>query len=112
MAGHMGAELVTVQNEEIVSVDLENNVILVKGNVPGPKKGLVLIHTAVKNPDVKNEIELLVYTDEPEVNEEVQAEATEAVAEEEVKEETPEVTEEVQEEVSEEATEEVEESKE
>jgi large subunit ribosomal protein L3 len=94
MAGHMGAELVTVQNEEIVSVDLENNVILVKGNVPGPKKGLVLINTAVKNPDVKNEIELLVYGDE-EVKEEVV-------------EETPEVTEEapVEEEKAEEPVEE------
>lgn len=90
MAGHMGAELVTVQNEEIVSVDLENNVILVKGNVPGPKKGLVLIHTAVKNPDVKNEIELLVYGDEEVKEEAVEETAEEVVAEaEEVTEEAP-----------------------
>ena len=105
MAGHMGAELVTVQNEEIVSVDLENNVILVKGNVPGPKKGLVLIHTAVKNPDVKNEIELLTYDDEvteaPEVSEVVE-EVTEEVAPEAV-EEAP--VEEVQEEKVEESQE-------
>ena len=41
MPGHMGSVATTIQNLEIVSVDLENNVILVKGNVPGPKKSLV-----------------------------------------------------------------------
>ena len=43
MAGRMGAEQVTVQNLEVVKVDVENNVILVKGAVPGPKKALVTI---------------------------------------------------------------------
>ena len=43
MAGHAGAEQVTVQNLEVVRVDAENNVILVKGAVPGPKKALVTI---------------------------------------------------------------------
>ena len=38
MPGRMGGEQVTVQNLEIIQVDLENNVILIKGNVPGPKK--------------------------------------------------------------------------
>ena len=41
MAGHMGHEQVTVQNLEIVRVDAENNLLLVKGAVPGPKKSLV-----------------------------------------------------------------------
>ena len=39
MPGRMGGNTVTVQNLEVVQVDTENNVILVKGNVPGPKKG-------------------------------------------------------------------------
>ena len=48
MAGHMGAERVTVQNLEIVKIDAENDVILVKGSVPGPKKSLVMIKETVK----------------------------------------------------------------
>lgn len=50
MAGHMGAERVTTQNLEIVGVDLEDNLILVKGAVPGAKQGWVLISDAVKKP--------------------------------------------------------------
>ena len=50
----MGNVTSTVQNLEVIAVDLENNVILIKGNVPGPKKGLVVIKTAVKNKDKKN----------------------------------------------------------
>ena len=60
MPGHMGSETVTIQNLEVVSVDLENNVILVKGNVPGPKKSLVIIKTAVKNEGKVNEQDELV----------------------------------------------------
>ncbi|AGB40201.1 50S ribosomal protein L3, bacterial [Halobacteroides halobius DSM 5150] len=48
MAGHMGREKVTVQNLEVVKVDLEKDVLLVKGSVPGPKKGLLTIEKAVK----------------------------------------------------------------
>ena len=48
MPGHMGSEQVTVQNLEIIQVDLENNVILIKGNVPGPKKSVVTIKESVK----------------------------------------------------------------
>ena len=48
MAGHMGAVRVTVQNLEIVKIDVENNVILVKGAVPGPKKSLVMLKETVK----------------------------------------------------------------
>jgi len=50
MAGHMGAERVTTQNLEIIAVDLEDNLILVKGAVPGSKQGWVLINDAVKKP--------------------------------------------------------------
>ncbi len=48
MAGHMGNVRVTIQNLEIVRVDAENNVILVKGAVPGPKKSLVILKESVK----------------------------------------------------------------
>ena len=48
MPGQMGNVKVTVQNLEIVSVDPENNLILVKGSVPGPKKSLVTIRESVK----------------------------------------------------------------
>ena len=48
MPGHMGSVQVTVQNLEIVKVDAENNLILVKGSVPGPKKCLVTIKESVK----------------------------------------------------------------
>ena len=48
MPGQMGHERVTVQNLEIVKVDAENNLLLVKGSVPGPKKSLVTIKESVK----------------------------------------------------------------
>ena len=48
MPGHMGSKQVTIQNLEIVRVDAENNLILVKGAVPGPKKSLVTIKETVK----------------------------------------------------------------
>ena len=47
MPGHMGAVRVTVQNLEVVSVDAEKNLILVKGAVPGPKKSLVMLKESV-----------------------------------------------------------------
>ena len=49
MPGHMGHEKVTVQNLAVVRVDAENNLILVKGAVPGPKKCLVTIKETVKS---------------------------------------------------------------
>ena len=48
MPGHMGAVRVTVQNLEVVRVDAEKNLILVKGAVPGPKKSLVMLKESVK----------------------------------------------------------------
>ena len=48
MAGHMGAENVTVQNLVIVKIDAENNLIAIKGAIPGPKGGVVCITDAVK----------------------------------------------------------------
>ncbi|OSX54314.1 50S ribosomal protein L3 [Anoxybacillus ayderensis] len=48
LPGRMGGERVTVQNLKVVKVDPERNLILIKGNVPGPNKGLVIIKSAVK----------------------------------------------------------------
>ena len=48
MPGHMGAEAVTVQNLEIVKIDVENNLIAVKGAIPGPNGGIVAIVDSVK----------------------------------------------------------------
>ena len=49
MPGHMGAKQITIQNLEVIRVDAENNLILVKGAVPGPKKALVTIKSTVKS---------------------------------------------------------------
>ena len=48
MPGHMGSKKITVQNLEVVKVDTDNNLFLVKGAVPGPKKSLVTIKETVK----------------------------------------------------------------
>ena len=48
MAGHLGNERVTVQNLKVVKVDAENNIIAVKGAVPGPKGGIVVLSDSVK----------------------------------------------------------------
>ena len=49
LPGQTGGDRVTIQNLEIVSVDVENNVILIKGNVPGAKKSLVEVKQAIKS---------------------------------------------------------------
>ena len=104
LPGHMGHKLITVQNLEIVEIDLKNNVILVKGNVPGPKKSLVIIKSAVKHDGKVNaQDELVSYIEE--VEEPDQEEVAEPEVETEVQEEASQ-TETVSEEVKEEATEE------
>ena len=72
MPGHMGGEQVTVQNLEIISVDLDNNCLLIKGNVPGPKNSLVFVKSSIKHEGKVNEtLELITYEVEtPEVVEE------------------------------------------
>ena len=94
LPGHMGHEQVTIQNLEVIKVDLENNVILVKGSVPGPKNSLVLVKTAVKTGDKVNEpVELIVY-EEGQTSEELAEETMETINEElaEVAEETSQET--------------------
>lgn len=96
LPGHMGGLTVTIQNLEIISVDLENNVILVKGNVPGAKKSLVVIKTATKNKGKVNEQEELNTYVEPIVEETI--EDTTKQVEETVEQTTEEIVEEVSEE--------------
>ena len=88
MAGHMGDERVTTQNLQVVAVDEEDGLILIKGAVPGAKSGWVLINDAVKKPAPEG-VPLpagLKEEAKPEAKEEAPAEAP---AEEEVKQEAP-----------------------
>lgn len=71
LPGHMGNVASTIQNLEVVAVDLENNVILIKGNVPGPKKSLVMIKTSVKKGEKVNPTEELISYEIIEENTEV-----------------------------------------
>lgn len=48
LAGHLGCEKVTIQNLDIVKVDAENNLLAIKGAIPGPKGGIVVIRNSVK----------------------------------------------------------------
>ena len=98
LPGHLGNETVTIQNLEIISVDTENNCLLISGNIPGPKGGYVLIRTAVKGgKNAAADLVSYVVEEEP-VVENAEAPVTEEVVEEttaeEVKEEVAETTEE------------------
>ncbi|AGR42484.1 50S ribosomal protein L3 [Spiroplasma diminutum] len=59
MAGHMGHEQVTVQNLEVVKIDTERNLVLVKGSIPGPRKGFVVIKQNVKGRKAQEAVSLL-----------------------------------------------------
>jgi len=96
MPGHMGNVQRTVQNLEIVSVDVENNVILIKGNVPGPKNSYIVIRETVKaNKKSKEEIQLISYevvedTQEAPIEENTEVVTTEETVEEKKTEKTEE----------------------
>lgn len=60
LPGHMGNETVTIQNLEVVAIDIDENVILIKGNIPGPKNSFVVIKSSIKNPDAKVDASELV----------------------------------------------------
>ena len=77
LAGHMGSETVTIQNLEIIAVNIEDNYILVSGNVPGPKNSLVLIKSTVKGVKNAEPKELVKYVTEETVVDEVVEEAVE-----------------------------------
>ena len=97
LPGHMGNEQVTIQNLVVVKVDLENNLILIKGNVPGPKKSLVIIREGVKSSNKKvTPVELITYEVAEEnapVTEETVEEAAEVTEEAPVEETAEETTE-------------------
>jgi len=82
LPGHMGNVTATVQNLEIVDIDLENNIILVKGNVPGPKKSLVMIKTSVKKGEKINPAEELICYDVEDETSTVDVETNEEATEE------------------------------
>ena len=69
MPGHMGHEQVTVQNLEVVAVDAANNYILVKGSIPGPNKGFVVVRQAVKGLPNHEAVELVNLREAAEKNE-------------------------------------------
>ncbi len=101
MPGRMGGEQVTVQNLEIIDIDLANNVILVKGNVPGPKNSLVFIKSSIKHEGQVNQaLDLIEYTVETPIIEESVEEAKEETTEEAVEKAVEEVVEEVAEEAA------------
>ena len=71
LPGHMGVDQVTIQNLEIIKVDLDRNILLVKGSVPGPKKGLVMVRRGVKTKNIEplNPADYTVAVEEPQVDE-------------------------------------------
>jgi len=84
LPGHMGTLTVTIQNLEIVATDMENGLILVKGNIPGAKQSLVTIRTSVKTPGkVNDREELISYATESTTLEtpEVETETTQVASE-------------------------------
>ena len=80
LPGHMGHITITMQNLEVVAVIPDENLMLIKGNVPGAKKSLVIIKSAVKKPNTKKEkVELVSYeTNKPEALEQAESEINEA----------------------------------
>ena len=94
LAGHMGSETVTIQNLEIIDVNVVDNYILVSGNVPGAKNSLVLIKSTVKGAKASTPKELVKYeTVVDEVEETVEEVIEETVAETEETKEIEETTE-------------------
>jgi len=61
LSGHMGVETVTIQNLEVIEINVNENYILVSGNIPGAKNSLVYIKSAVKNSRKKNPKEIITY---------------------------------------------------
>lgn len=81
LPGHMGAEQVTIQNLEIIKVDTEDNYILVKGSIPGPKKGMVIVKSAVKTDKTNDAFDLISYEEVETADEASSEEVVEAVKE-------------------------------
>ena len=70
LPGRLGGVQVTVHILTVLQVDFDNNCLLIKGNVPGPKNSLVFVKSSIKNPDKVNEkVELISYVTEEVVEE-------------------------------------------
>ncbi len=69
LPGHMGNVQKTIQNLPILKIDLENNVILVRGSIPGPNKSFVIVQTSVKKSHLKTDYELVNLNEEKIKNE-------------------------------------------
>ncbi len=94
LSGHMGVETVTIQNLEVIEINVNENYILVSGNIPGAKNSLVYIKSAVKNSRKKNPKEVITYEETvADIVEEVPAEV---VSEEATNEEVTEAVENVE----------------
>jgi len=87
MAGQEGAFTTTNQKLEIIKVDVENSCLLIKGNIPGPKRGLVIVTSTVKRTKDKEAVKLVDYSEKVEVVEEAVDEVVEEMTEEAVVEE-------------------------
>lgn len=87
LSGHMGVETVTIQNLEVIEINVNENYILVSGNIPGAKNSLVFIKSAVKNNRKKNPKEIISY-EETVVDEVVEETPVEVATEEPTVEET------------------------
>ena len=79
MPGHYGHELVTTRNVVVVNSDTNNNIILIKGSVPGPKNGLVKIKTSVMKPNSKVEMNIVNYKNKNSTSTQVSVSATESI---------------------------------
>lgn len=66
MAGQLGGYRTTNQNLTVIKVDVENNYLLIKGNVPGPKRGMVMVRSAKCSKGNKDAVTLVDYTKEEE----------------------------------------------
>ncbi len=99
LPGHMGNETKTIQNLEIIEVNVAENYLMISGNVPGPKKGLVLIKSAIKNIKPTTAKDLINYQTESVIDEVIEETVLEPIEtiEVEVQEETSEVVENVEE---------------
>ncbi len=81
LSGHMGDEVVTIQNLEIIEVNEEENYILVSGNVPGAKKSVVFIKSAVKTKNKRNPKDIMAYDEKTPLGEENTQEVNEIESE-------------------------------
>ena len=61
MPGQMGGYTTTNQKLEVIKIDTENNYLLIKGNIPGPRRGFVVVKSTVKSTKSKEAVELIDY---------------------------------------------------